>query len=172
LVADASSPDSCAAERLRAILTASGDTNNQTPTDGFEGEQGMLKEGMDKAQIVAVLQGYAYDISRIFALIPQGGGAAKQAQARLSDLKHAVHNDYKQRYAIARTTQLAPLEQKNLARAINDVFFSLQGLGVNSNPSTEWRNALFSADMDIQRCLSQLQTPEAQTAHFESTDWF
>jgi hypothetical protein len=132
----------------------------------------MLKEGMDKAQIVAVLQGYAYDISRIFALIPQGSGAAKQAQARLSDLKHAVHSDYKQRYAIARSTQLTPLEQKHLAGAINDVFFSLQALGVNSNPSTEWRNALFSADMDIQRCLSQLHTPEAQAAHSVSTDWF
>jgi hypothetical protein len=131
----------------------------------------MLEEGMDKAQIVGVLQGYAYDISRISALIPQGGGAAKQAQARLSSLKHAVHSDYKQRYAIARSAQLTPLEQKTLARAINAVFFALQALGVNSIPSTEWRNALFSAEMDIQRCLSELES-SAERAESVSTDWF
>lgn len=131
----------------------------------------MLREGMARAQIAAVLQGYAYDISRIFVLIPQGVGAAKEAQSRLSQLKHPVHSDYKQRYAIARSTELTPLEQKNLARTINDVFSSLQGLGVNSNPSTEWRNALFSADMDIQRCLSQLQGSE-QRAESVSTDRF
>ena len=131
----------------------------------------MLREGMAKAQIVAVLQGYAYDISRICALIPQGGGARRQAQSRLSQLKHAVHSDYKQRSAIAPSPQLTPLEQDNLARAINDVYFALQALGVNSNPDTEWRKALFSADMDIQRCLSQLQGSEVR-AETASSDWF
>lgn len=133
----------------------------------------MLKEGMAKAQIVAVLQGYAYDISRIFALIPHGNATRREAQSRLSELKHAVHSDYKQRYAIARSPQLTPLEQKNLARAISDMFVALQALGVNSNPDTEWRNALFAADMNIQRCLAELQVsaPRAETAS-SSSDWF
>ena len=132
----------------------------------------MLKEGMAKSQIVAVLQGYVYDISRISALIPQGGGARRQAQSRLSQLKHAVHSDYKQRYAIARSPQLTPLEQKNLARGINDMFVALQALGVNSNPDTEWRNALFAADIRIQRCLAELQVSAARAETVgSSSDW-
>ena len=130
----------------------------------------MLKEGMAKAQIVAVLQGYAYDINRISVLIPQGR-AAREAQAKLKQVKNAVHSDYKHRYAIARSTQLTALEQANLARAIHDVFFALQGIGVNSNPGTEWRNALFDADMNIQRCLSELHPPEKQVESV-ATDWF
>ena len=133
----------------------------------------MLKEGMAKAQIVAVLQGYAYDISRISALIPLGGGARRPAQSRLSQLKHAVHSDYKQRYAIARSPELTPLEQKNLVRGINDMFVALQALGVNSNPDTEWRSALFTADMKIQRCLAEFQVSvsRAETVS-SSSDWF
>lgn len=131
----------------------------------------MLKEGMAKAQIVAVLQGYAYDVNRIVAVIPQGSRAAREAQSRLKQLKNAVHSDYKHRYAIAHSCQLTELEQANLARAIRDVFFALQGIGVNSNPGTEWRNALFDVDINIQRCLSELHPPEK---HVESvtTDWF
>jgi hypothetical protein len=131
----------------------------------------MLKEGMAKAQIVAVLQGYTYDINRIFALIPHGSRAVKEAQSKLRQLKNAVHSDYKHRYAIARNTQLTPLEQENLARAIGDVFFALQAVGVNTNPSTEWRNALFSADMDIQRCVARLHGQE-KPAESVATDRF
>ena len=76
----------------------------------------MIKEGMEKAQIAAVLQGYAYDINRIVVLIPQGSGAAREAQSKLKHLKDAVHNDYKHRYAIARNPQLTEREQASLAR--------------------------------------------------------
>ena len=76
-----------------------------------------LKEGMAKAEIVTVLQRYAYDINRISALMPDSG-TAKDAQSKLKQLKDAIHSDYKQRHAIARTAQLTPLEQSNLARAI------------------------------------------------------
>lgn len=120
----------------------------------------MLKQAMAKAQIVATLQGYSYDISRIFVLIPQGIGAARQAQSRLRQLKTAIHSDYKQRHSIARGTDLTPLEQASLERGITDVFFALQGIGVNSNPSAEWRRALYTADRDLQRCLSDLQPSE------------
>ena len=130
----------------------------------------MLKEGMPKAQIVAVLQGYAYDINRIFALIPQGSGGAKEAQPRLKQLKNAIHSDYKHRHAIAQSTQLTPLEQANLTRAIRDVFFALQAIGVNTIPDTEWRNALFGADTEIQRYLAELRGPEKKRV--ESVDWF
>jgi hypothetical protein len=130
----------------------------------------MLNEGMDKGQIVAVLQAYAYDISRISALIPHGSGAAKEAQAKLRQLKTAIHNDFKHRHTIARSTHLTPGEQASLERSIRDLFFALQGLGVNSNPSAEWRHALFSADLDIQRCLASLHVPQQAT---ESTsEWF
>ena len=112
---------------------------------------------MAKAQIVTALQRYAYDINRISALIPQGGGAAKQAQPRLKQLKDAIHSDYKHRHAIARSAQLTPLEQANLAHAIRDVFFALQAIGVNTEPGREWRNALYRADMEIQRCLAELR---------------
>jgi hypothetical protein len=130
----------------------------------------MLKEGMSKAQIVAVLQGYAYDINRIVALIPQGG-AIKEAQARLTQLKNAIHSDYKHRYAIARSKELTPPEQAKLAHAIRDMFFAIQAIGVNSNPSTEWRTALFSADMDIQRCLGEIRGAE-KPVESAATDWF
>jgi hypothetical protein len=130
----------------------------------------MLKEGMAKAQIVAVLQGYAYDINRIFALIPQGSGKGKEAQSRLRELKNALHSDYKHRHAIVRSTQLTPLEQASLTRAIRDVFFALQAIGVNTNPGTEWRNALFGADTEIQRYLAELHGPEKKRV--ESVDLF
>jgi hypothetical protein len=129
----------------------------------------MLKEAMAKAQIVGVLQGYTYDINRIFALIPQGSRGVKEAQSRVRQLKNAMHSDYKQRHAIARNTQLTPIEQKNLAGTISDVFFALQAIGVNSNPSTEWRNALFAADMDIQRCVARLNGLE-ERAESVTTD--
>jgi len=131
----------------------------------------MIKEGMEKAQIAAVLQGYAYDINRIVVLIPQGSGAAKEAQSKLKHLKDAAHSDYKHRYAIARNPQLTEREQASLARAIRDVFFAIQAIGVNSNPSAEWRNALFGADLDIQRCLTDLQGPE-KVVEPATTDWF
>jgi hypothetical protein len=121
----------------------------------------MLKQAMPKAQIVATLQGYGYEISRIFVLIPQGSGAARQAQSRLRQLKTAIHSDYKQRHSLARGTELTPREQASLTRGISDVFFALQAIGVNSIPSAEWRNALYSADRDLQRCLSELQ-PSAE----------
>ena len=130
----------------------------------------MLKEGMAKAQIVTVLQRYAHDINRISALIAQGGGTAQEAQSRLKQLKDAIHSDYKHRHAIARSTQLTPLEQANLARAIRDVFFALQAIGVNTNPGREWRNALYSADMDMQRYLAELRGPE-KSVESETTDW-
>jgi hypothetical protein len=131
----------------------------------------MIKEGMEKAQIAAVLQGYAYDINRIVVLIPQGSGAAKEAQSKLKHLKDAVHSDYKHRYAIARNPQLTEREQASLARAIRDMFFAIQAIGVNSNPSAEWRNALFGADLDIQRCLTDLHGPE-KVVEPANTDWF
>ena len=93
----------------------------------------MLKEGMAKAEIVTVLRRYAYDINRISALMPDGG-TAKDAQSRLKQLKDAIHSDYKHRHAIARSAQLTPLEQSNLARAILDMFFALQAIGVNTTP--------------------------------------
>jgi hypothetical protein len=131
----------------------------------------MLKEGMAKAQIVTVLQRYAHDIHRISALIPQGGGTtAQEAQSRLKRLKDAIHSDYKHRHAIVRSAQLIPLEQANLARAIRDVFFALQAIGVNTNPGREWRNALYGADMDIQRYLAELRGPE-KSVESETTDW-
>jgi len=131
----------------------------------------MLTEGMAKAQIVAVLQGYAYDINRIVALVPQGSSAASEAQSKLKQLKDAIHSDYKHRHAFARNDQLTPLEQANLARAIRDMFFAVQALGVNTNPSAEWRTALFSADADIQRCLAELRGPE-KPVESVATDWF
>lgn len=129
----------------------------------------MLKEGMAKTQIVAVLRGYAYDINRISALMPHGG-TAKDAQSRLKHLKHATHSDYKNRHAIARSAQLTPLEQSNLARAICDVFFALQAIGVNTNPGREWRNALYGADMCIQRYLTELRSPE-KSVESDTTEW-
>jgi hypothetical protein len=128
----------------------------------------MLKEGMAKAQVVTVLQRYAHHINRISALIPQGGGAAKQAQLRLKQLKDAIHSDYQHRHAIARTAQLTPLEQANLAHTIRDVFFALQAIGVNTEPGREWRNALYGADMDLQRYLAELRGPSVES---ETTDW-
>jgi hypothetical protein len=119
----------------------------------------MLTEGMAKAQIVSVLRGYAHDINRISALMPHGG-TAKDAQSRLKQLKDAIHSDYKHRYAIARSTQLTPLEQVSLAHAIRDVFFNLQAIGVNTTPGREWRNALYGADMCMQRYLTELCGPE------------
>jgi hypothetical protein len=133
------------------------------------GSAEMLKEEMSKAQIEAVLQAYAYDINRIIALVPQGA-ASKEAQSKLGQLKNAIHSDYKHRYAIARSTQLAPAEQAHLARAIRDMFFAIQAIGVNSNPSVEWRTALSSADTDIQRCLSELRGPE-KPVESVITDW-
>ena len=130
----------------------------------------MLKEEMAKAQIEAVLQAYAYDINRIIALVPQGGGATREAQSKLGQIKNAIHSDYKHRYAIARSTQLAPAEQALLARAIRDMFFAVQAIGVNSNPSAEWRTALSSADTDIQRCLSELRGPE-KPVESVTEDW-
>ena len=127
----------------------------------------MLKEGMAKAEIVTVLQRYAYDINRISALIP-GGGTAKEAQSRLKQLKDAIHSDYKHRHAIARSTQLTPLEQANLARTIPDVFFALQAIGVNTNPGREWRNALYGADMYIQRYLTELRGPSVES---DTAEW-
>ncbi len=131
----------------------------------------MLKEGMAKEQIAAVLQGYAHDINRIFALIPQGSGAAREAQSKLTQLKNAVHSDYKHRHTIARSTPLTPLEQTNLDRAIRDVFFALQAIGVNSNPSAEWRSALYGADTEIQRYLAEIRGPEKGVEPV-ATDWF
>ena len=130
----------------------------------------MIKEGMEKAQIAAVLQGYAHDINRIGVLIPQGSGAAKEAQSRLKKLKDAVHSDYNHRHALARNPQLTEREQSSLARTIRDVFFAIQAIGVNSNPSAEWRNALFGADLDIQRCLADLQGLE-KVVEPATTDW-
>ena len=127
----------------------------------------MLKEGMAKAEIVTVLRRYAYDINRISALMPDGG-TAKDAQSRLKQLKDAIHSDYKHRHAIVRSTQLTPLEQANLARTIRDVFFALQAIGVNTNPGREWRNALYGADMDIQRYLVELRGPSVDS---ETADW-
>ena len=83
----------------------------------------MLEQGMAKDQIVAVLQGYTHDINRIVALIPHSG-AVKKAQSALQQLKNAIHSDYKHRHAIVRSTQLTPLEQENLTRAIVDVFYA------------------------------------------------
>jgi hypothetical protein len=120
----------------------------------------MLKEGMSKAQVVAVLQGYAYDINRIVVLVPHGAGAARQAQSRLSDLKNAVHSDFKHRHAIVPSTQLTSLQQARLVRAIQDVFGALQGIGVNTIPNAEWRSALFGAELDLQSFLTELRDPE------------
>ena len=131
----------------------------------------MLSERMDKAQIVAVLQSYNYDINRIVALIPQGAGAAKDAQSKLRQLKGALHNDYKHRYAIVRSTQLTSVEQSGLEQAIRNVFFAVQAIGVNSNPSAEWRNALFDADLDIQRCVAELNGAGKQTESVPTDDW-
>jgi hypothetical protein len=128
----------------------------------------MLKEGMAKAQVVAVLQHYAHDINRVSALTPQGGGAAKRAQSRLKQLKDAIHSDYKHRHAIARSAQLTPLEQANLAHTIRDVFFALQAIGVNTEPGREWRNALYGADMGIQRYLAELRGPSVES---DITEW-
>jgi hypothetical protein len=129
----------------------------------------MLKEGMAKTQIVAVLRGYAYDINRISALMSHGG-TAKDAQSRLKQLKDAIHSDYKNRHAIARSAELTPLEQANLARAICDVFFALQAIGVNTNPGREWRNALYGADMCVQRYLTELRSLE-KSVESDTTEW-
>jgi hypothetical protein len=130
----------------------------------------MLKEGMARQQIVAVLQGYTHDINRIVTLIPHGSGAAAGAQARLKQLKTAIHNDFKHRYAIARNPELSPAEQAKLAHTIREVFAAVQAIGVNTNPSAEWRSALFAADLDITRLLSQLHGVEA--AETTTSDWF
>ena len=129
----------------------------------------MLKEGMAKAEIVTVLRRYAYDINRISALMPDSG-TAKDAQSKLKQLKNAIHSDYKHRHAIARTAQLTPLEQLNLADAILDVFFALQTIGVNTNPGREWRNALYGADTYIQRYLTELREPET-SIESDITEW-
>ena len=129
----------------------------------------MLKEGMARAEIVTVLRSYAYDINRIFALMPDRR-TAKDAQSRLTQLKDAIHSDYKQRHAIAGTAQLTRLEQSNLARAILDVFSALQAIGVNTTPGKEWRNALYSADMHIQRYLTELRDP-ANSVESDTTEW-
>ena len=135
------------------------------------GSARMLKEGMAKAHIVTVLQRYAHDIKRISALIPQGGGTtAQKAQSRLKQLKDAIHSDYKHRHAIVRSTQLTPLEQANLARTIRDVFFALQAIGVNTNPGREWRNALYGADMEIQRYVAELRGPSVEADGEDSDD--
>ena len=131
----------------------------------------MLKEGMAKAQIVTVLQRYAHDINRISALIPQGGGTtAQEAQSRLKQLKDAIHSDYKHRHAIARSAQLTPLEQANLARAIGDMFSALQTIGVNTNPGREWRNALYGADMCLQRYLTEVRGLD-KSVESDTTEW-
>ena len=129
----------------------------------------MLNEGMAKDQIVTVLRRYAYDINRISALMPDGE-TAKDAQSRLKQLKDAIHSDYKHRHAIARTAQLTPLEQSNLAHAILDVFFALQAIGVNTTPGREWRNALYGADMCIQRYLTEFRDPE-KSVESDITEW-
>ena len=129
----------------------------------------MLKEGMTKAQIVAVLRGYAYDINRISALMPHAG-TVKDAQSRLKDLKDAIHSDYKHRHAIARSAQLTPLEQANLAHAIGDMFSALQTIGVNTNPGREWRNALYGADMCLQRYLTELRGLD-KSVESDTTEW-
>jgi hypothetical protein len=129
----------------------------------------MLKEGMAKPEIVTVLRRYAYDINRISALMPDGA-TAKDAQSTLKQLKDAIHSDYKQRHAIARTAQLTPLEQSNLARAILDVFFALQAIGVNTTPGREWRNALYGAEMYIQRYLTEFRDPET-SVESDVTEW-
>ena len=129
----------------------------------------MLKEGMAKAEIVTVLRRYAYDINRISALMPDGG-IAKDAQSRLKQLKDAIHSDYKHRNAITRSAQLTPLEQSNLASAILDVFSALQSIGVNTTPGREWRNALYGADMYIQRYLNELRDSE-KSVESDTTEW-
>ena len=129
----------------------------------------MLKEGMAKAEIVTVLRRYAYDINRISALMPDGG-TAKDAQSRLKQLKDAIHSDYKHRNAITRSAQLTPLEQSNLASAILDVFSALQAIGVNTTPGREWRNALYAADMYLQRHLNELRDPE-KSVESDTTEW-
>jgi hypothetical protein len=129
----------------------------------------MLKDGMTRAQIVAALQGYAYDIDRIVALIPFGNGA-KEAQSRLKQLKTATHGDYKHRHSIASSTQLTPQEQANLERSIRDMFSAIQAIGVNTNPGPEWRSALFQADLEIERCLAKLQDP-VKTRVESVEDW-
>ena len=98
------------------------------------------------------------------------GGTAKDAQSRLKQLKDAIHSDYKHRHAIARTAQLTPLEQSNLARAILDVFSALQAIGVNTTPGREWRNALYGADMYIQRYLTEFRDPE-KSVESDITEW-
>ena len=131
----------------------------------------MLKDGMAKAQIVAALRVYTHDIDRIVDLIPFGN-AAKEAQSRLKQLKTATHSNYKHRHSIVSSTQLTPREQANLERSIRDMFFALQAIGVNTNPSTEWRSALFQADMDIERCLAKLQDPvKTRVESVATTDW-
>jgi len=129
----------------------------------------MLKEGMAKAEIVTVLRRYAYDINRISALMPDSG-TAKDAQSKLKQLKDAIHSDYKHRHAIVRSSQLTPLEQANLARTIRDVFFALQAIGVNTNPGREWRNALYGADMEIQRYVAELRGPSVEADGEDSDD--
>ena len=131
----------------------------------------MLKDGMAKAQIVAALRVYTNDIDRIVDLIPFRN-AAKEAQSRLKQLKTATHGNYKHRHSIVSSTQLTPREQANLERSIRDTFFALQAIGVNTNPSTEWRSALFQADMDIERCLAKLQDPvKTRVESVATTDW-
>ena len=132
----------------------------------------MLKDGMAKAQIVAALRVYTNDIDRIVDLIPFRN-AAKEAQSRLKQLKTASHSNYKHRHSIVSSTQLTLQEQASLERSLRDMFFALQAIGVNTNPSPEWRSALFGADLEIERCLSALQDPVKRRVESvaTTTDW-
>lgn len=131
----------------------------------------MLKDGMTKAQIVAALRVYTDDIDRIVDLIPFRN-AAKEAQSRLKQLKTAIHSNYKHRHSIVSGTQLTLQEQARLERSIRDMFFALQAIGVNTNPSSEWRSALVRADMDIERCLTKLQDPvKTRVEPVATADW-
>ena len=135
----------------------------------YLGRPGMLKDGMAKAQIVAALRVYTNDIDRIVDLIPFRN-AAKEAQSRLKQIKTAIHSNYKHRHSIVSGTQLTLQEQASLERSIRDMFFALQAIGVNTVPDTEWRNALFGADTEIERYLAGLRGPEKK--RLESVDLF
>jgi hypothetical protein len=66
-----------------------------------------------------------------------------------------------------------PQEQANLERSIRDMFFAIQAIGVNTNPGPEWRSALFRADLEIERCLAELQDPVKTRVESvaTTTDW-
>ena len=74
---------------------------------------------------------------------------------------------------IVSSTQLTLQEQASLERSIRDMFFALQAIGVNTNPSPEWRSALFRADLEIERCLTELQDPVKRRIEpvATTTDW-